>query len=87
MCCPGRVLRGETGVALLAPRSMAVGASGLADVEYSGIMAMDECPGAVTGVRYKFGRERQRFYVDRRDLPGFLDYVEHGVKVFREKLA
>jgi hypothetical protein len=86
MCCPGRVITGATS-APDQPRSLNIGETGLVEVVYSGIMAMSGFYGDITGVKYRFGTEHPRGFVDKRDLEGFLKKTEFDKKVFSEKLA
>lgn len=61
-----------------------VGEGGLVLARYTGVGDIDIYEGTVTGTGYPFGLFRRRGYVDRRDLPGLLETVEDGMRVFEE---
>lgn len=61
---------------------MVTGSGGLVKLCYTGVTDIDTYIGSVTGTGYPFGLFRRRGYVDTRDVPGLLDTIEDGLKVF-----
>ena len=59
-----------------------VGESELLLVKYLGWIDEIYYVGSATGAQYTFGLDRQKGYVDSRDLPGFLEAEEDSKKAF-----
>ena len=78
MCNCGR--RRLPGTPATAPISAASEISALL-VKYNGWYDHAEYQG-VSGLVYMFGLDRRFGYVDKRDIPGILEYIEDGQKVF-----
>lgn len=78
-CCGGRY----AGIALRQPDVHLVGYSGIVLVEYSGTRAGQESEKCLfADVRYRYGTDRPRFYVDARSLSRLLAWQENGERVF-----
>lgn len=61
------------------------GAGGLVMLAYSGVSTVQEngiYPGTASGSRYRFGMDKPRGFVDKRDAPGLLACFEDGKPVF-----
>lgn len=81
MGCGGRAKRPDP-PAEVQPQTV-LGEAGLALLYYTGVMDIDTYIGPITGAAYPFGLFRRRGYVDSRDVPGLLQTIEDGLKVFR----